>query len=234
MTVSIMQPTFLPWTGYFNLMANSDIFVFLDDVQFEKQSWQQRNRIIQNKNECMLSLPVLTKGKHDQLIADVILDDKHNWREKQLKTIQNAYSKHLFGNLILDIFEKYITKGSSKLCELNTAFIIKIKEMLNLKTNIIFSSNLKAEGKRSNKIYNICKMLGATQYLSPVGSKEYIEEDKVFDHNNLPVIYQNYIPVPYPQKDIQNFIPYMSIVDLLANVGPDNAIKYILPENNNV
>jgi hypothetical protein len=228
MIVSIMQPTYIPWTGYFNLIDNSDIFVFLDDVQFEKQSWQQRNRIILNKMEYMLTLPVLTKHKSNQNILDVELDEKTKWRSKHLKTMELAYKKHQFGSAVIDIYkESFIINNNTNLSRLNICFIVNIIKLLHIDTKIIFSSEMNIPGKRSDKIYAICKKLNATAYLSPAGSKQYIDEEGIFARNELQVIYQNYNPIPYPQKDIIEFIPYMSIVDLLANVGFEAALFYI-------
>jgi hypothetical protein len=227
MTIAIMQPTYMPWIGYFNLILNSDIFVFLDDVQFEKQSWQQKNRIILYKKEFTLTIPVLTKHRSEQAIFEVETDEKTNWRKKQLKTIYSAYEKHPHGTTIIGILERVINSATTNLCEINVSLIIQILDLLKVKKEIIFSSQMNIRGKRSDKIYSICKNLGASIYLSPIGSKGYIEDEGIFAKNRLPVVYQNYIPVEYPQKGIANFIPYMSIVDLLANVGSQDAQAYI-------
>jgi hypothetical protein len=208
-------------------MLNSDVFVFHDDIQFEKQCWQQRNRIVSNKKEYMLSVPVKIKHNSSQKIYEIETVQDQNWKQKHLNIMNLAYKKHPFGLDVLRIYEETIIKGGANLCRLNTEFIIKIKEMLGLKTEIVFSSSLNVDGRKSEKVYNLCKKLNASTYLSAAGSKEYIDKEGIFSKNNFKVIYQNYIPQIYPQKGIDGFIPYMSVVDLLANVGFENALYYI-------
>ena len=100
-TVAIMQPTYLPWAGYFNLISHADTFVILDDVQFAARSWQQRNRVVLNGEPHMLTVPVLAKGRPGMLIREAHTDETQKWRPKHIATIHRAYDRHPHGNSVL-------------------------------------------------------------------------------------------------------------------------------------
>ena len=218
MIVSIMQPTYLPWLGYFDLIAKADIFVFLDDVQFSRRSWQQRNRVLLDGKEMMLTIPTKNKGKRDQLIKNVLVDDNQDWRVKHFKTLELAYKKTPYGPRFLKIIKKNIFNSIDNLSELNQGIIKALSNELKIKTSFKKASDLDTQGKKSQKLFNICSTLGASKYLSPIGSKEYIEEEGVFNRSSVSVEYQRFIPQPYKQRLCKEFIPYLSIIDFLCNV----------------
>ena len=218
MIVSIMQPTYLPWLGYFDLIAKADIFVFLDDVQFSRRSWQQRNRVLLDGKEMMLTIPTKNKGKRDQLIKNVLVDDDQDWRVKHFKTLELAYKKTPYGPRFLKVIKKNIFNSIDNLSELNQGIIKALSNELKIKTSFKKSSDLDTQGKKSQKLFNICSTLGASRYLSPIGSKEYIEEEGVFNRSSVSVEYQRFMPQPYKQRLCKEFIPYLSIIDFLCNV----------------
>lgn len=224
---AIMQPTYLPWVGYFDLINRSDIFVFFDDVQFVKRSWQQRNRIILNGQEKMLSIPVLSKGKFKQNINETMADDSQNWKNSHLSTIKLAYSKHPYGKEVIALIERCYNESSSNLSDINTTFIIEISREIGLDTKFLLSSNLKSLGRKSDYLLSICKELESSTYLSAAGSKEYIEEEGLFASSDVNVVYQDFVIKEYPQLKNKEFVPYMSVIDLIANVGFENAVNYI-------
>ena len=126
-TVSIMQPTFLPWTGYFKMILRSDLFVFLDDVQFDKRSWQQRNKILKNDGkEFLLTIPVKSKGKFFQKINEVEVDNSTNWKDKHLKLLEMNYSKHKFFKQVFDSISNTYKENTNSLSEFNIKLIKKI------------------------------------------------------------------------------------------------------------
>jgi len=226
-TVCIMQPTYLPWSGYFNLIARAEDFVFLDDVQFSHQSWQQRNRIVVNGQPCVLSVPVLTADRGPQPICEIRVDESKNWRKKHLRTLQQAYSRHPFGKQVAAIVEGVIGSGTSLLMEIDIAIILAFCQAMGLAPKFHRSSELAINGARSERLLEICRSLGAQTYLSPRGSQDYLEEDGVFAKSEIALVYQQFVPAPYPQRGATEFISHMSIVDLLANVGFAEGKKYV-------
>lgn len=227
MKCAIMQPTYLPWAGYFNLMESVDLFVLLDDVQFNKRSWQQRNRILLEGKEKILTIPVKSKGRRDQLIIDAEVDKDTNWYQNHLLTIKNAYKKHPYGEEAIDLYLSCIDPQSELLIDINRAFIQKAKTYLDINTKLIKSSQLPVYGKKSEYLINICNYLDADTYLSPQGSFEYIQEEDLFRNTSIKLEYQNYNPKSYIQKEVKEFIPYLSILDIIANIGLDCTKKYI-------
>ena len=220
-----MQPTYLPWCGYFALMEYVDIFVVLDQVQFTKRSWQQRNQIKTNNGVQWLTVPVLTKGKRDQLIRDVIIDDTVNFSKRHIASIAHNYSKsRYFKEYSTDILECIETRNK-RLLDLNLSLILRIKEQLDINTKVIISSDLGCEGAKDTLLASICQRLGASEYISPQGSKEYMDKSKEFADKKIPFSYFRFTHPEYTQLT-NPFIPYMSIVDLLFNCGPDS-IKLI-------
>lgn len=228
MKCAIMQPTYLPWTGYFNLMISVDTFIFLDDVAFAKRSWQQRNKILLQGRENFLTVPVNTKGKQSQLICDVETDENQKWRYAHKSTLYHAYSKHPYGYEIVDLLSTILDKNIVSLAKINIEIIKAIKEKLGIKTNILLSSEIPVHGKKSEYLINLCKYIGAHQYLSALGSKEYIEQEGLFEKANIDVKYQDFLPREYPQKGTDTFIPYLSIIDTIANIGFSDTREYIL------
>jgi len=215
-TAVIMQPTYLPWLGYFDLMDRSDIFVVLDSVQFDKRSWQQRNRIKTANGELWLTVPVLSKGKRDQKICDVLIDDTQDFERKHVQTIRNAYaraegaSQHIGG--LENIFEGKYTK----LAELNIQLIAWIRDKLGIKTRIVRSSALPVEGNRVDLLISICKAVDATHYLSAEGARAYIEENNKFQSESIQLHYHGYQHPIYQQLH-GKFMSFLSVIDLIFN-----------------
>lgn len=222
-----MQPTYLPWLGYFNLMASVDIFVFLDNVQFSKQSWQQRNRIIIKDQLFWLTVPVLSHGKSAQLINQVKIKQEVCWESKHQKTIIDTYRGAPWGGMVIDLISEVLLKKTDSLCELNISLIDAIANLLKIKCKIVRASSLNCSGERSERLLAICRTVGGTEYLSPLGSKEYLEMDGVFADAHFPIIYQNFSPSVYrtAKPIIEGENP--SIIDAIAWVGPEGTRKLI-------
>jgi hypothetical protein len=220
-TIAIMQPTYLPWLGYFDLIDQVDDFVLLDDVEFSRQSWQQRNRIKTAQGEQWLTMPVLWRGKSDQKICAVMINLEAKGKEKHLKTIMQAYAKAPFLKRYIEELSEIMIKPYPLLVELNIALIYWFCQKLGITTNLILSSKINAEGKKVERLINICKYLGATKYLSPPGSKVYIDENDHFPENGIELQYQNYQHPVYKQL-YRVFLPFMSTLDLLFNEGTNS------------
>lgn len=226
----IMQPTFIPWSGYFNLISEADEFVFLDDVQFEKRSWQSRNAILVGGKRYFLSLQV-SKGNFDRKIDEVLLFQEPHWRQNLCKTLIHTYGKHPFPEAIEPALNALKDVSLTKLSEFNINIIEKLCQLLGLETKWHRSSEIGTIGKRSEKLLAICNTLNCSEYLSPIGAKDYIEEDNLFSNSNITVTFQNFSPGPYVQKNSDEFISHLSIVDVIANIGPKAAAEYIKTGN---
>ncbi|MBP1917370.1 hypothetical protein J2Z23_004372 [Lederbergia galactosidilyticus] len=229
MKCAIMQPTYLPWAGYFSLLSSVDSFVFLDDVQFSRRSWQQRNRILFNNQEQYLTVPILKGGKDKQLISEVRIDNTKPWRRKHIQTLKQAYMKHPYGKEIVFLLEECINSDHKLLGDLNISIIRKIAKKLDLHPTFHLSSELPMKGRKSAYLINICHYLNMDTYISPLGSKVYIEEEGLFSESDIGLAYHQYHPKPYTQIGSSSFISHLSIVDMLANLGPE-ATKKALKE----
>jgi len=224
-TIAIMQPTYLPWLGYFDLMAQSDIFVFLDSVQFDKRSWQQRNRIKSPSGELLLTVPVLTKQRRTQKICEVEIQPDSDFGDKHIKTIQYNYSKAPFFSRYLGGLAAILEKRHGYLAELTIELIDWLREAIGIKTELIRSSSLGIQGNKVELLVAICKSVGAERYLSPPGSRGYIEENDLFADNGIELCYHEYHHPRYRQL-FGDFVPYLSALDLLLNEG-DNSLSII-------
>ena len=229
-TAVIMQPTYLPWIGYFDLMDQCDVFVILDSVQFDKRSWQQRNRIKTPKGELTLTVPVLSKGRFDQSIREVEIDQTKNFQESHLKAIKYNYAKAKYFNQYFGGLEGILFKEHKLLAGLNVDLILWLKDILNIKSELLRSSNLAVSGKKAELLVNICRLIGAQRYVSPVGAKVYMEGADIFKTNGIALCYQNFCHPSYHQL-FGDFIPSLSVIDLLFNEG-QKSLDMIRSERN--
>lgn len=221
-----MQPTYLPWTGYFNLIFQSDVFVFLDDVQYERGSWQNRNRILLNGQPHFLTVPSIRTQLSEQ-IKMVEIDAKKNWRSKHVKTIKQAYGKHPYADS-LEVFQKFILDTSlTKLVDLNIEIISAVASCLGMKKNFFRSSELGLDGQRTKRLILISQHFGCDEYLSPIGAKSYLIEDSCFETAPVSLRFQDFTPTSYCQWNQSGFVSHLSIVDVIANLGWEKTSQYV-------
>lgn len=219
-SIAIMQPTFLPWIGYFALIDRVDSFVFFDHVQFEKRSWQQRNNIKSVNGALMLSVPVVSKGKQWQLIheTEILYEGNKSPFDKIIKSIEMAYMKApYFSDFSNDIFA-FMEKRPKYISDFNKEIITHICNILNITTPLLSSSDKAAQGHKDILLANICEQEHASHYISPPGSKVYLDKSTVFEERNIELSYHDYDHPTYSQLH-GDFIPYMCILDLLFNEG---------------
>ena len=216
--VAIMQPTYLPWSGYFGLMQSVDVFVLLDTVQFARRSWQQRNQIKTANGAQWLSVPVHSKGKRDQLIYEVELDKSSDFAVMHRRSIEMSYAKTPHFKQYAETLLPFLDNSSPLLADLTIDLIMQLKAQLNISTSVLRSSELDGSSVKADLLASLCVQLGATSYLSPPGSKNYLDESDVFENIGVPVQYYEFKHPEYPQP-FGEFIPYMSIVDMLFNCG---------------
>lgn len=231
--IAIMQPTFLPWMGYFTMIACVDKFIFLDSVQFERSSWQSRNKIKLQEKEYLLSLsckktPLQTK------IQDITLNQDQRWKKKLLKTLVQAYSTSINFEKYFSYIERAVLNNSN-LADLNIDLITYFCKELNIKTPLFRSSKLNlSTRKREEGLIDICKYFNDDFYLSPQGSKDYLETEfarKLFEDEKINIRYFNFEHPSYTQMG-ENFIKYLSIVDFLFNTkNPADEFSNLIRQN---
>jgi len=218
MTVVIMQPTYLPWIGYFDLMDNADAFVLLDTVQFEKQAWQQRNRIKVSENTSKwLTVPVVQDL--GQLIRNVNIEVSNPWRRKHWGSIEQYYRHAPYWKLYSEGLAEIYAQPWDSLYKLNFTLINYLKDQLGIATRLVQASDIPVTGEKVNLLVNICHNLKADVYLSPVRAAEYIGEGNIFADEGITLQYHQYTHPVYPQL-FGEFLPHMSVIDLLFNQGP--------------
>ena len=218
-----MQPTFNPWIGYFDLIDYVDTFVFLDTVQLNQQSWQTRNKLkIQNK-EFLFSIPIQkNKAKKDLLIKDTLINfNKFDFRKKLYKTLEQNYKKAKYFNEVNDFIKELVLFNTEYLSDYNINIITKLAKKLDIDTKIIVLSKTKysSDLAKGDLVLDICKYFNADEYISPLGSKEYLNKNiESFYKQNIEVYYQHFNHPQYEQLG-NEFIPYMGIFDILYNIG---------------
>jgi len=221
--IVINQPTFLPWIGWFDLVDQSDKFVFLDDVQFSRQSWQQRNRICASGAELFITVPVVHKKNIKLKINEAEISNPSFFTKKFIKTIRTYYSRSpYFDDYFEIIYDQLSNVGDGiTVADLNIAIIKVIFYALGINKKIFRSSGLCADGAKSSYLTSIIEELCEKEYLSPYGAHEYLREDReVFLDKKIKVFLHNYSHPIYRQVNKGEFLPYLSIVDLLFNEGP--------------
>ena len=217
MIIGISQPTFFPWLGYFGLLDYVDQFIFLDDVQFDKISWQQRNYIYLNNKNYLLTLPVISKGKFYQKIRDVKINRNED-KKKILQKIYSAYCKKKYFNEYYPSIEKSLINSGNNLIDININLIKSIMTNLGITTKLNYSSKISVSKikKKEELIFEICKHTDATKYITTIGAKKYL--------NNLQHVPETDIEIKYfnmGSLNIKDGNQHLSVIDLLFNEGPE-------------
>ena len=225
MKIAISQPTYLPWQGYFALIDYVDEFVFLENIQFNKRSWQQKNKINSNGKELILTIPVKTKSKFYQKICDVEIADFNKIKKKHILSIKNAYSKSKYFNQYIDGFEKIYDTDYLKLSELNKDIIKYICKTLKIKTKISSDQTYSFTTKKIEYLKDVCKIKNSENYISTLGSKDYFGNIIYFPDTKIKIDYYDFKDKSY-NINSEIFISKLSIIDLLFNLGP-NSLKYL-------
>ncbi len=219
MIVAIHQPQFLPWLGYFNKIDTADVFVLLDNVQFKKNEWQNRNKIKTPQGWQWLTVPV--QKKFGLKINQVKIASEHNWKNKHLKSLELNYQKAPYFQDYFEIVEKIYAKPWQKLLDLNTVLIKEFVRILNINTEIVTASHLEPLPEQpDDRLIALTHKLGGEIYLAGEGGKNYMQIAK-YEEAGIKVVFQNFNHPVYPQLH-GAFLPGMAIVDLLFNCGPDS------------
>jgi hypothetical protein len=222
MILSVHQPQYIPWLGYFDKIRKSDCFVFLDKVQYKPREFQNRNKIRTKDGWIWLSVSVVTKGLGRRDICEVKIDNSSGWAKEHLSSIKAWYGRSEFFGKYFPFFEELYAKRWDNLSDLNVFIIMRILKELSISTPVYFESELDIKSKKTGRIVDICGKLKADTYLSGIGGKNYLDEGK-FAKAGLMLTYQEFKHPVYRQqfmKGDDDFIPYMSAIDMLFNEGP--------------
>ena len=222
MLVTIHQPEFLPWLGFFDKVRQADVCVLLDHVQFRKNYFQNRNRIrtAVDQGWSWLTVPVLTTGRFGQAINEVPINNSAGWRRQHLASLWQHYHTTPSFQGLYNRLQGVYEDGPELLVDLNTRLINLLATAMGIRTKIVRSSELQARGSQSELLLAICLELGGDEYLSGISGKEYLAQE-LFDEAGIEVRFQEFHHPVYPQV-YEPFVPCMSVVDLLFNHGEDS------------
>ena len=220
MIISIHQPQYLPWDNFFKKIKKSDCFIFLDNVEFQKNGLQNRNQIKTSNGPIWLTVPI--KQKLGQKISDVEIDNSKDWKKKHWKTINENYNKSKYFDNFKGNFQNIFLSNWNNLSELNIKIILEILMILNIKTKIYKASDLKVKGKSTELLVNLRKKINSKTYISGEGGENYLELEK-FKEAGIQVIFEKNInQKPYKQNhDNVGFVQNLSIIDNLFNNGKE-------------
>ena len=229
MIVSIHQPEHLPWLGFFNKLSNCDLFVILDNVQYRKNYFQNRNQIIGIHGAHWISVPIETKGHTNKLIREMIIANKQQpkWRKRYISLIETNYRKHPYFYNIFPLIENIINRDYDNLTLLNMDLIQLFTKILDIETKIIYASELNVSGNKSDLILNICKKLESDNYLAGPSGRDYLNFED-FKKSNIKIHYNDFIHPKYKQSKQSDFVPFLSTLDLLMNEDPKKSKEIIL------
>lgn len=216
----ITQSNYIPWKGYFDNINTVDEFIVYDDMQYTKRDWRNRNQIKTPQGLLWLTVPVVVKGKFFQKINETHVSEK-NWGEKHWKTIIANYSKAPYFKLYKDLFETiYRDQSFTDITSINISFIKAVNSVLGIATKITDSREFDLVEGKTERLVDICKQCNATDYYTGPAAKDYMDEG-LFKQDNINIHYFDYSSYPqYPQL-FGEFNHYVSILDLIFNIGKD-------------
>ena len=228
MKVAIHQPNYLPYSGFFHKLSLVDTLVLMDNTQYDKK-FTNRNKIIVPNGWIWISVPIKKEHKFS-LNRMVEINNDIDWKENHLEKLQKSYANSNFFHLYENYFQKLYKKNWDFLFELNYEILKKIIELLGLNIKIIKESELEVQGKSTQRLVNICNSINADTYVSGIGGKDYIDTT-LFEKNKINLEYQKFSHPDYPQHFSNSFIPNLSIIDALANLGP-KTMKVLTNQSN--
>jgi len=223
--IAIIQPSYIPWKGYFDMIQKSEVFVFLDDVQYSKNTWRNRNKIKAPNGTIWLTIPVHYQSLHTN-ICDISIVTTSNWQKKHLRAITLNYAKASYYEVYVEKIKAILfEKRFETISKLDIHATIELAKLLNIHdTEFLISSELHCSGIKSEKVLNICKQVGANHYITGPSGMNYLDID-TFKENGINIKVQHYVYPEYQQL-YGKFEHEVSIIDMLFNLGPETP-KYI-------
>jgi hypothetical protein len=228
MKVVILQPSYIPWRGYFDQICRADLFVFYDDVQYDKRGWRNRNQIKTPKGKQWLTIPVHSRGAQTENIPinQIRIAWDNPWSQNHLKAIQHSYSKAPHFSRYMPMLEQFYQRRDEFLANFTIDFTIALAhELGDTHTRFMRSSEIRGiNGQKTDRLIQILRAVGARHYISGPSARDYIEKEK-FDAANIALEYLEYNYLEYPQL-YPPFDTYVTILDLLFMTGSE-ASHYI-------
>jgi hypothetical protein len=223
----ILQPSYIPWRGVFDQINRSDVFVFYDDVQYDKRGWRNRNQIKTPRGKQWLTIPVYSRGAQTEHLAidqiRIVWDNP--WNEDHWKSLQHAYGKAPFFKRYASLLEKFYARHDERLADFTIDFTIALAGELDIRhVRFLRSSELAVEGQKTDRLLAVLARVGADHYLSGPSARDYIEDDK-FKAAGIRLEYMVYNYPEYPQL-YPPYDAFVSVLDLLFMTGPE-APQYI-------
>ena len=226
--IIIRQPGYLPNLGFFKKIQSCDTFVFLDDIQFVKDRFDNRNRIRTKNGTSWLTVPI-NRPVFKKNLNEILISNNLHWQLDHLNIIEDTYHEAPFFTTYWNSLQKILNKKWTKLIDLNLELIRYFMVTLNLTTPTVDSSTLKKSSDRSQRLLDICKQLNASCYISGISGKDYLDE-KIFHNSGIKIIYENFQHPVYNQIH-GDFVENLSILDLLFNEG-ENSQKILINAKN--
>ncbi len=215
--VAAIQSSFIPWRGYFDFIANVDLFVFLDDVQYTVRDWRSRNKIKTQRGVEWLTVPVIHDHR-SQLVTETRICHDVSWEKKHRGAWSANYRAAQYFGEVMQLLGNLEKTQDSTISELNIRLTRKICDYLEIKTPMILSSDLSLRGIKTERLIDLLKKLNATTYLSGPSADAYLDKN-LFRQNGFRLEYKSYDYAPYPQL-WGDFIGDVTVLDLIANCGP--------------
>lgn len=232
-TVTIHQPDFMPWLGFFNKISKVDEFVILDHVTNNVKDsafWGRRVKMMINKSPAWVSVPLVKiEGQTFIPIKGMLINQSSDRLNEQLKTISNSYRKAPYFEQVFHLVEHYFNSESNFLSKRNSDFITEVLKMLNIDVKVTYSSQINPRFQLNEMLIDILQKCNATHYRCGMGAKNY-QKDELFFDNNITVVYNEYFPKPYIHFDEMNFCQGLSIIDALMNLGFEETSQLIFNE----
>jgi hypothetical protein len=223
MIIAIHQPHFLPWLGYLHRMAQVDAFVLLDHVQFERRNYQNRTMIRMNGAAHWLTVPVVQRSQQERILDKEIdngKDDARYWGRLCATTLQHVYGKAAFYRDYAPALRPILETRHARLVDLNQATLDFLRDAFGIRTPLLRSSELNVDGHRADLVLEICKAVGADRLLAGMGgSRGYLNADD-FARQGVRIEWHQFQHPIYPQPGPQPFVPGLSAIDMLFQVGP--------------
>lgn len=220
MRVAIHQPNFCPWLGFFEKVRQADQLVLLDDVQFIKRGFIQRNAIKTPQGRQWLGVPVITKGRYLQQIREVEINHENRWQEKAVQTLQHAYAGAPAFSTHFEALQQILQAEFDLLINLNCRLLDLFFEILAIDVPVIRASELPGvEGTGTERLIRICQAVGAKGYVSGSGGRNY-QDEEAFEQAGVGLTYAEFEHPVYPQR-FGPFVPNLSVLDYLFNVPLD-------------
>lgn len=219
MLVAIHQLHYLPWLRYFEKIARADVFVVLDDIQYNKNGWQNRNKVKGSTGEVLLTVPV--HAAFQARLDEVTVDNRHNWRKKHWRTIEQCYAKAPFFEPYAPALKAFYTQEWGRLNELNRRMLTFFLDALGIRTPVRYSSELAVPGEATERLVNLVRAVGGDAYYSGAYALDVYLDAAMMKAAGIRLELQHWRAPVYPQRHGE-FLPDLSIADLLMNCGPES------------